>query len=574
MDVHGFLTSQVGYDLGDPKRALIRSSRENYVPENATFEVVSLATEGPSTPLALSGPVRYWGFTWHAHWWEIDFSALEEEGNYVILVRAPASGDRPGEVLYRSEGVRIGENILWRETVEPIALEQMEARARLARNGIGWKDCGAEWREANSHASTLIGLCELLSVGYQWLSDEQVERLRLQIIHGCDYLALLQDAGQQVGAPPGALVHEIPNHMVLIPGDTAQAVVALAHAGRLLADTHPDKSLDYISRAGRGMDYLILHARPYGGENFSALNHGAPDSFQVPDEFMTRDLAMMMWGCVQLFAAGQTAYQRHAVRFAREVMARQVPETRAEDGLYGHFYTFASADFTEKANCHHHVGHDTGATFPHFIAPMLDMAGRWATHPDAELWRACVRRFAEGYLIPACSRNPFYLLPMGVFPGEGLLSFCGPWHGINTSYGFGAALAAACENVSQHPALRQIVVGNLQWICGLNAGITSKSFEGCVIWRDEIPEGCAVPYSQIYGVGRRWTGNWTGIRGTVPNGFDVNPQFQLVVQPSRDRDEPLLYTDEDWIPHGAGFLAGLTALRDRKRFEASQVKIH
>jgi len=85
--------------------------------------------------------------------------------------------------------------------------------------------------------------------------------------------------------------------------------------------------------------------------------------------------------------------------------------------------------------------------------------------------------------------------------------------------------------------------------------------------REEIPEGVALPYSQIYGAGRRWTGNWTGIRGTVPNGFDVNPQFQLVVEPDIEKDEPLLYTDEDWIPHGAGFLAGLTALRGRNRFE-------
>ena len=282
---------------------------------------------------------------------------------------------------------------------------------------------------------------------------------------------------------------------------------------------------------------------------------------------MTRDLAMMMWGCVQLFAAGQTTYKRHAKRFAREVMARQVLEDRAEDGLYGHFTTFASVDFTEKANTHHHVGHDTGTTFPHYIAPMIEMATRWADDPEAPRWRACVKRFAEGYLIPACSRNPFYLLPEGVFPGEGLLSFCGPWHGINGTYGLAAALAAQCTRASDDPRLRQIIVGNLQWIAGLNAGITAKSFDGCLKWREEIPEGEAVAYSQIYGVGRRWTGNWTGIRGTVPNGFDVNPQFQLVVEPKLENDEPLLYTDEDWIPHGGGFLAGLTALRDLKRFE-------
>ncbi len=564
MKVSGFLVSQIGYDLGDPKRAIIRSYKQDYVPEGARFEVLPVAPENVQPEPVLTGEVGYWGETWNAYWWEIDFSDLEQAGEYVIVVRALG---KDGEVLYRSESLKIGDNILWKETVEAIALDQLEERARLARNGIGWLDCGVEWREANSHATTVIGLCKLLSVGYAWLTAEQVERLRVQIMRGCDYLALLQDTGGRVGAPAGALVHEIPNHLFPIPGDNAQAVVALAYAGRLLADTYPERSQDYIQRAVWAMDYLILEAQPFGGLNFSAMNHGAPEDFEVPDEFMTRDLAMMMWGCVQLFAAGQTAYKRHAVRFAREVMARQVPESRAEDGLYGHFYTFASCDFTEKANTHHHVGHDTGSTFPHYIAPLLDMATRWATHPDAPLWQECVRKFAEGYLIPACKRNPFYLLPVGYFKGKGLMSFCGPWHGINTSYGFGAALAAACMGVSGDPTLRHIVVGNLQWICGLNAGITRKSFEGCVLWREEVPEGRAVPYSQIYGVGRRWTGCWKRIRGTVPNGFDVNPQFQLVVEPSLEKDEPLLYTDEDWIPHGAGFLAGLTALRSHKRFE-------
>lgn len=562
MNVSGFLTSQIGYDLGDPKRALIRSYKADYVPEAATFAVAPVGPEGVLDVPVLTGDVSYWGTAWHAHWWEIDFTALDDPGRYVIVVRTAENDE-----LYRSDSVEIGDNLLWRETIEAVALDQLEARAELARNGIGWKDCGAEWREANSHATTLIGLCELLSVGFEWLTGEQLSRLRRQIIHGCDYLALLQDAAPRVGAPEGALVHEIPNHMIVIPGDSAQAVVALAHAGRLLADTHPEKSQDYIARAVRAMDFLLLKARPFGGQNFSAMNHGAPKDFTVPDELMTRDLAMMMWGCVQLYGAGQTAYKYHAVRLARAVMARQVPEERAEGGFYGHFYTFASADFTEKANCHHHVGHDTGTTFPHYIAPLMEMATRWDTHSDIDRWRECVRQFAEGYLIPACKRNPFYLLPMGYFAGEGLLSFCGPWHGINTSYGFAAALALACEGVSGDPALRQIAVGNLQWICGLNAGITTKSFEGCLKWRDDVPEGHAVPYSQIYGVGRRWTGNWTGIRGTVPNGFDVNPQFRLVVEPTVENDEPLLYTDEDWIPHGAGFIAGLTALRGKKRFE-------
>lgn len=254
MDVSGFLTSQIGYDLGDPKRALVRSHQRDYVPENATYQVLPAAVEDAHIEPVLAGEVRYWGQTWNAHWWEIDFSDLEQVGDYVIVVCAPGVD---GRILYRSESFKIGDNILWQETVEPIALEQLEERARLARNGIGWLDCGVEWREANSHATTVVGLCELLSVGYEWLTDEQVARLRAQIMRGCDYLAILQDTGERVGAPAGALVHEIPNHMFPIPGDNAQAVVALAHAGRLLADTYPEKSQEYIQRAVRAMNYLI-----------------------------------------------------------------------------------------------------------------------------------------------------------------------------------------------------------------------------------------------------------------------------------------------------------------------------
>ena len=85
----------------------------------------------------------------------------------------------------------------------------MEERARQARNGLGWKDCGAEWREANSHASALIGLCEVLSVGYQWLTLEQVDRLRQQIIHGV-HLRCFQRTGADRCADGG--VHESPTH--------------------------------------------------------------------------------------------------------------------------------------------------------------------------------------------------------------------------------------------------------------------------------------------------------------------------------------------------------------------------
>lgn len=576
MSISGFLYSQVGYDIGDPMRAIVRSTEPEYVPGGAAFAVYRADETGKTSgDPVLDGDVAYWGELWDSHWWVVDFSGIDDAGRYVITISTKADS---GSELMRSETIELGHHLLWQETVTPIALEQLEARRLRARNQIGWMDCGSAWRECNSHASAIIGLAHLLCVGFQWLTTSQVERLREQLIHGCQYLCILQDTAADAGAPEGAFVHEIPNHLLVIPGDAAQSCVALASVGRLLADTNPEKSVEYIDRATRAMEYLITSARPYGAQGFSTSNHGAPEGSVPPPEFMTRDLAMMMWGCVELYAAGRTGYQHHAARFAREVIARQVPSEKAEIALVngqsislsGHFYTFSSRSYTEKANCHHDVGHDTGTTFPHFIAPLREMGRRWPDHPDAPLWAQCCRAFAEGYLVPACRANPFYLLPEGFFTDEGLLWFCGPWHGINTSYGYAAMLAGSLEGAASAPEpaaeLRQIVVGNLQWFCGLNAGITSESFGGCLVWRESIPEGTAVAFSQIFGVGRRWTGNWTGIRGTVPNGFDVNPQFQLVVPPTKENDKPLLYTDEDWIPHGAGFLAGLATLRSNRRF--------
>jgi len=579
MDVTGFLYSQIGYDLGLPMRAVIRAGDKKHVPAGARFGIRRTSKIGDadknephSEPTdTLTGDVKYWGKTWNAHWWTIDFSDVEAPGTYEITVVT-----KDNERLHKSEPIPIAKNLLWDETVVPVAVEQLEERRRLARNEIGWKDCGAEWREANSHATTIIALCQLAEMGAPWLDNSVLFRIYDQIVHGCTYLGILQDTGEQTGAPEGAVIHEIPNHMDVIPGDSAQASVAFAYAARLLADTRPEEAREFSARALAVTDYLLLEATPHNPSGFSHLNHGTPADFRVPTEFMTRDLAMMMWGCVQLYVGGHVEYKKHAVRLAREVMARQVPKEKAEGGtngdpeLWGHFYTFDSATVTEKSNTHHHFGHDTGSTWPHYMVPLAEMARWFNDHADHARWQKCLKDFAEGYLIPACKTNPFYLLPLGYFEGKGLMSFAGPWHGFNTTIGFASSLATACLGVVEEEFkedIRQIMTGNLQWIAGLHAGITMRSFEGCSAWKPEVEEGVAVPYSQISGVGRRSTGNWTGIKGTIPNGFCVNRQFKLEVEPSKEVDEPLRYTDEDWIPHAAGYLSGLVAVRNATRFD-------
>jgi hypothetical protein len=551
----GFLYSQIGYDLGCPMWAIFRSTARDHLPADARF-VVHDAGSGDE---ALAGPVGYWGELWGSHWWAADFSALGRPGEYRLAIR---SGEAEAAA---SEPFRVGAHFLWDETIRAVALEQLEERTRLARNGQGWKDCGSAWREVNSHATTVIGLCDLWNLGYEWLGEDDLTRLAAQVMVGCDYIAACQDRAEAVGLGKGAIVHEMPNHQVVIPGDQAQSIVALAYASRLLYEMDRQRSVDYLKRAERAFRFFTKRCRPYGPEGFSVWNHGAPEGYR-PRGWMTRDLLMMAWGAVELWAAGRPLYREAAVKLARRVMRRQVRRDAPEGEFYGHFYAFGDRVFTEKANTHHHVGHDTGSTFPHYIQPLIEMARRWPDHPDAARWQQVVHDFAYGYLLPACRANPFHLLPEGYFAGQGLLTFCGPWHGINTSYGFAAALAAELELLTGDAAFRQIATGNIQWIAGLNAGITRESLAGSLFWKEDIPEGVAVPYSQISGVGRRWVGNWTGIRGTIPNGFSANPQFQLVVEPTVETDGPRLYTDEDWIPHAAGWLSALVKLRQTQWF--------
>jgi hypothetical protein len=556
MEINGLLYSQIGYDLKDPMRALIRSTNPEFIIAGTSYVIQDCQTgEG-----VFQGEVRRWGELWKSNWWEMDFSVIDQPGEYQILVK-----DGEHEILH-SDPFKVGQYLLWKETIPMVVLDQLEERERLARNGNGWKDCGSYWREVNSHATMVIGLCDLLNLGFESLESKDIERLVRQITVGCDYIGICQDKSKRLGHPEGAIIHEIPNHISIIPGDIAQSTVAFAKASRLLADILPDKSDEYLARAVKAFEYLIYKARPYGSFGFSHWNHGAPDNFNVPNEWMTRDLTMMLWGGVELWIAGKTEFQEVAVRLAREIRERQISATNKEGDYYGHFRTFKSCNFSEKANVHHHFGHDTGGTFPHYIMPLFEMVKRWYDHPDEPLWREMIHDFAYGYFLPACSKNPFYLIPEGYFAGEGLLFFCGPWHGINTTIGFASTLASKLELFTGDSDFRNIAIGNLQWIAGLNAGITRDSFKGCFVWQETIEPGRAEPYSQIVGFGRKHVGAWTKIKGTIPNGFNVNPQFQLTVKPDAAADGPWLYTDEDWIPHVAGWISALSHLRDLKHY--------
>ncbi len=501
-----------------------------------------------------SGPVTYWGPKWGTHWWVADFSNFHGEGAFELGILDC------DEAKYRSDRFDIGERLLWQQTWKTVALEQNERRARLAMNRVGWQDCGAAWQEANSHAALVIGFCDLLEFASARISDEELERLEAQTITGCDYLALLQDRAAELGFSDGSISHQKPVYEdITTIGDATKAALAWVRASRLLSRKHVGKKEEYLQRAMRAYSWLERTDPTAGG--FSRINHGAAADYVVPKEWMTRDLLMLCWAAIELALAGKDEFRERAVSIAARIISRQVTQEHAEGGFYGHFRTFEASPFTEKAWIHSvddgKIGVDAGGHYPHYLVPLLQMCRIWPDHPNAASWIRAIHDFAYGYFLPACSANPFYLLPLGYFSDIGLLWFSGLWHGMNGAYALAAVLAQEFEEFFGDPQFRNITAGNLQWIAGLNAGITAESVLASHMYSADVPKGIAQPVSMIHGIGRRTAGSYLNVRGSICNGFSTGEQFAYDIEPSLDSDGPYTFTDEDWITHAGAWLGAL-----------------
>lgn len=549
----GILYSRIGYNLADPKQIMIRS--EEFSPDLDQQPFFILNQE--KTDTVFSGAVRYWGELWKSHWWVLDFSSFGQEGTFTCVVNE-ISG-------LKTEPFRIGQNLLWDKTWKTVSLEQLEGRIDLRNKNIerlgpeyaeggGWQDCGSYLRELNSHATMIVGLLDLLEYANDRIPMAEIRNLQEQLIIGVDYIAYNQDKARELGKGEGAIIHEWPKHWNVVTGDVAKGALCFARAGNLLQEAFPEKSEEYIKRSIRSFNWLsekgpLNHpgGTNFGGDTlpndgFEPKAYGVPEDFERPEEWKTRDLVMMCWTALEL-SDNDPVFKDRAVALAAKISERQISKEQAEEGLYGHFRAFASAPFSEKAWEHSEMGYDVGSTFPHYLIPIIRMTGQWSTHPDAGRWKKMINDFAYGYFLPACSSNPFYLLPSGYFTGEGLLTFSGLWHGINGAYGSAAALALELERFTGDSAFKKIATGNLQWIAGLNSGVEE--------------ENTYVSKSMIYGIGDEFMGSWTKIPGSICNGFESDKQF-VFDEPRAETDGPFYFTDEDWITHAGGWLSAIS----------------
>ena len=553
--IAGLLFSMIGYETGYPVKILVRLPKMEFLNESAKCRLVPVL-DGK----ILETQCKYWGEIWGSHWWVSEFPPSHESGEWNVEVI------HNGNCVVRDTGLRMDNDILWNETVHLTAADMLERSVHFTKVGAGWQDAGTLWVESCSHSPMIIALSEMLKMPEGRIDKALKERICKQITVGCDYLVMLQKKAKELGYPEGAMSHDLHGHEKdILPNDAMKAVIALAAALRVLPDSFSEKKRIYHKTAELTYRWLTKTARPMGDYGLSLFQRGLPEGTKIPgDEWQTRDLVSLCWAALELSLIGLKGSKEDAIAFARKIMDRQIAEENSESGFWGHFREYESLPHSEKSWIHgivnNQFGADIGGVYPNYLMPLIEMTKIWSDHEDLALWKETLRKFAYGYLIPACKTNPFLLVPQGIFGSEGPVWFCGTFHGTNTIYGYTAALASELAEMFNEPVLKEIAYGNLQWLAGLNAGITRDNLNACVIFSTDIPEGIALPASMMCGVGKRWAGTWFQTRGSICNGFSTGKQFVYDTAPVKANDGPFSLTDEDWIPHGAAWLTGLVRL--------------
>lgn len=560
--VTGLLFSQIGYEPNLPVRIVVRLPERNMLSDVAICRLI-----GTNAKTTYVVPCVHWGEIWGCHWWIAEFPASVQEGTYSVEL---VDGN---QVVYADEGLLVKKDILWNSTMEWSSVDMLERRRHFTKVGAGWQDAGTLWVESPAQSAMVISLEDLLERSIEKFDETFINRIHTQIITGCDYLVMTQQKAKELGYSDGAFSHDLHGHEhdVLL-NDATKAAVALFRASRLLPDEFDDKKINYLEAANKAFEWLQRTARPAGMHGYEPMQRGLPKDTAIPEtEWLTRDLLMMCWAALEKWKIDQSEPTKAAtIVWAGRVMDRQIPKEQSVMGFYGNFKEFASMPHAESSWVHGikygekgvEFGADIGGFYPNYLVPVIEMLRLWPDHKDAGKWRTMIMDFAEGYLKPACTANPFKIVPLAIFENEGPIWFCGTFHGSNAIYGYSAALALELSELLNDPELKLIAYSNLQWIAGLNSGITKDNVKlGCVVYSTDIPDGVALPASMICHVGARWAGTWFQTRGVVCNGFSNGEQFKFDIPVKKENDAPDSFTDEDWIPHSAGWITGLTRMK-------------
>lgn len=516
------LVSQIGYRPEDPKIAVVRGGTDDDAPSAAAVVRAGDGATVAERPLVPAG--RLWG----AVYWTADFTDVDEPGRYTV--RLPG-----GEA---SNEFEIDHDLLLHRTLLPASVDTLEARVG---GKLGWQDCAFDGRGLESHAIVVLGLVDVLAL-VPGLDGATTDRLRAQLRHGAEYLAACQ-------RDDGSFMNE---YYIARDRTTwtlcALGCLALARAAEVLSS---GPLLDGAKAAWR---WCTAHTSASGDDDVETTRRlfGQYPPWTPPDAPRARDLLLLLRGATELYRnTNDLTYADAATRLARTLHDDYQRARPAEqDTFYGDFWAWPGARIHQRAWEHAGWGFNCGAVLPDDVSGFVNLLDLFPGHTDASHWRAVLHRYAYGYLLPACELTPFGIYPLGDCEGE--VRFFGPsWHGFNGMYAQVARNCMLLARLFRDPRFERVAQRNLQWIAGANAGV-------------EVAEGRFQGLSWISGIGAQRTEVWSGIPGSIGNGYCANAQFRLGHLDDL-ADAPAFRTDEDWLVHNGSWLSGLAEVSTRPR---------
>jgi len=501
------LVSQIGYAIPGVRDAYLLA------PTRAEGEAITeYRVEDAAGDLVASGVPVHAGEWLSGHFFRLDLSAIELPGEYRICA---------GDLVSHAFPVGSPRSIWFDPLVADMTLGQLAVRRRDDALG-GYVDSGNDIRETNSHVTMLNGLLDVLETHGAWLDAPTLSALGEHVDHLREFIESQIDADGRIrgGYYLGTPIEDgrWPNHL--------RGVWGILRLARYVTNSDPILRGLLLDEAWRGLDYARDELGLKGRSAFLLMRLLVEADFHLQTDDAAA-LAEVRVLTLELRVRQLKAYEPTA------------------GGLYGLFRTKRGGGDLERLDLH-----DTGETTgENWALPMWRLADLLEAHPSdstAPTWRALVRDFVFGFVVPASRRSPLGLAANGDY--DGVRWFSDLYHGINGTYAHLARGLVRYADVVGEPELVDLAERQLLWIAGLNTG-------------HRFPRG-SEPFSAIVGHGYQWLhdghGALNGVTGSVVNGMSATPQFVKGMPAGEER--PSYLCDESWVSHVGGFLSAVSEL--------------
>lgn len=563
------LHTQVGYAVGSVKKAYIRTVAEQPLTETS----FSLVDEHNET--VYTGAVAALEPCWGSRWYVLDFTDFRREGAYRLSVGK-------GEVC--STQFTIASRALTEGSLIDVALNQLDLRR--APGKMGWRDSSTnELRELHAQVMAVHTMLDLLEKQQDWLSDVQRARCLDNIAWGLQYVLSAQERTDDP-MTDGRFIHDLYPSQYTAEHlrswfDMVYAMSALARSYPVLLEA--DADLAQQVKDAFDVSYALCTRRPYYLEEEltiespagrGAFQNNAIKVYGITDplwefdlQLRTRDRLMYAWACTLMYEGTQDErYLDTAREMARLVCESQYTDAQNPiDGTYGFFYEFNDGSNAMMLEWIQNNNLMLGNQTPTTMAPLLALMRIAPEDPDAALWYNTVRIYTQHFVKASAGLTPLGIYPIGVYdhPTAGGVKFFQTInHGATSHYGNAAYNMMMLALYFDDIELQHLAENNVQFVAGLHPGFPTDATH--TAWQSR---------SLLYLIGNRsFSGYYHGGAYLPPigsgiNGFSASEQF-VVKSVAQTPDLPLGIIDdngkyqfnEDYIPHGMGYAAGVAAV--------------